>query len=91
VNAVVGEQRSGLDMSDGVGQLTNSMRVVFLHGFQVGDGRANEGLQMGHVRMILVVMTYVSVSMVGHGDRVVAMLGMMNVDGMRHNFCLVRV
>jgi hypothetical protein len=86
MNAVVGEQRSGLDVSDGMGQLTSSMRVMFLHGYQVCDGRANEGLQVGHVVVVLMMMADKLVSMIGHGDCVGPMLGVMNVDSMRHDF-----
>lgn len=91
MHAVIGEQRRRLNVSDGVGQLASSMRVLSLHGLKVRDGRANECLQVSNVLVILMVMTNMRMSMVGHNDAVIAMLGVMNVYSMRHNSGLSRV
>jgi hypothetical protein len=86
MDAVVSEQRGGLNVSDGVAQLTSSMGMRGLQMLKVRDRRADESLQMGYVLMILMVMANMRMSMVAHGDFVIAMLGMMNMNFMRHNY-----
>ena len=91
VNAVIGMQRGSLGMVDRIIKLGVSMRMMLLHLFEMGDGCANQRLQMSDVDMIFMVMANMLMGMIGHDDGMVTMLGMMSDYGMRHDSLVFRV